>query len=210
MPPPEDGLIRNTFSTRVHGHQEQHTAAADAPAPRALGCQGRCPRLRHRRQLHRGWAPPAPPQSGHIIFPHLPLRQGHTQPCPQSASPGRGAHAPSSLAVGDSDMGPVTGHPMHQLRGRPPSTPDQNHHIMSSLGAEDRTLSLSQQPKSTAAPTLPSAASSAPVQVTRWHRPSPKPAPIPKRVPSPVKLHLIAFLNGPAFSSGSILKPPAL
>lgn len=135
---------------------QQDTPAAGDPgtpaqAPRALGCQGRCPRLRHTRQLHRGWAPAGSSAIRSHHFSASPAETGsHTtlSPCPQSTSPGRGAHAPSSLAVGDSDMGSVTGHPTHQLRGRPPSTPDQNHHITSSLGAEDRALSLCSSPNS--------------------------------------------------------------
>lgn len=106
---------------------QQDTPAAGDPgtpaqAPRALGCQGRCPRLRHTRQLHRGWAPAGSSAIRSHHFSASPAETGsHTtlSPCPQSTSPGRGAHAPSSLAVGDSDMGSVTGHPTHQLRGRP-------------------------------------------------------------------------------------------
>lgn len=69
------------------------------------------PQLRHGSGLPAGTIPP---QSGHIIVPHLPLRQGHRQPsprCPQSASPRAGRKR--SVITGCRTRS-------HRLRHRPP------------------------------------------------------------------------------------------
>lgn len=115
------------MQVRVPTPRWVHTGEASAPAP---------PQLHHGSGLPAGTAPP---QSGHISFPHLPLRPGRRQPSP----PVPKAHPP--LPGAGSERSVITGCKMwchgvrhqqpqagHQPRGCPLSSPDQksSHHGM--------------------------------------------------------------------------------